>query len=135
MKNDHQKSEGIKNVSVFQESSHSDDQYKVLCYRCGLSNHTAKDCRRILCEICGFYNHGTFEYKKCLPWNYGPELCATQVEEHSFFYIEECIDPRVALEKASTVVITVTSCTANAKNIEFEFMNVTPKIWILIIRN
>ena len=29
VKNDHQKSEGIKNVSVFQESSHSDDQYNV----------------------------------------------------------------------------------------------------------
>jgi len=45
------------------------------------------------------------------------------VEEHSFFYVEECIDPRVALEKGSTAVITVTSGTANAKNIEFEFMN------------
>ena len=94
-----------------------------MCDRCGLSNHTAKDCHRVLCEICGFYNHSTFECKKCLPWNYGPELCATQVEEHSFFYVEECIDPRVALEKGSTAVITVTSGTANAKNIEFEFMN------------
>jgi hypothetical protein len=37
--------------------------------------------------------------------------------------MEECIDPRVALEKASTAVITVTCGTANAKNIEFEFMN------------
>ena len=123
VKNDHQKCEGTKNASVLQESSHSDDQYTVICDRCGLSNHTAKDCRRILCEICGFYNHSTFECKKCLPWNYGPELCATQVEEQSFFYIEECIDPRVALEKASTAVITVTSGNANAKNIEFEFMN------------
>jgi hypothetical protein len=67
MKSDHQKSEGTKITSVIQESSHSDDQYNVMCDRCGLCNHTAKDCRRILCEICGFYNHSTFDCKKCLP--------------------------------------------------------------------
>jgi hypothetical protein len=32
-------------------------------------------------------------------------LCAAQVEDQSFFYIDECIDPRVAQEKASTTVI------------------------------
>lgn len=29
---------------------------------------------------------------------FGPELCATQVEDQSFMFIEECIDPRVTKE-------------------------------------
>ena len=95
----------------------------VACEFCGLFNHASLDCRRMLCEICGFTNHNTFDCKKCLPWNYGPELCATQVEEQSFFFIEECIDSRVAIEKASTAVIKVVEGNANAKQIEFEFMN------------
>jgi hypothetical protein len=58
-----------------------------------------------------------------LPWNYGPELCATQIEDKSFFYIKECIDPRVAREKSSTAVITVVSGAINASLIEREFSN------------
>jgi hypothetical protein len=53
----------------------------------------------------------------------GPELCAAQVEDQSFFYIEECIDQRVAQEKASIMVITVVSGTVTAKHIELEFMD------------
>jgi hypothetical protein len=95
----------------------------VVCEFCGLFNHASQDCRRMLCEICGFTNHNMFDCKRCLPWNYGPKLCATQVEEQSFFLIEECIDPRVAIEKASIAVIKVIEGNANAKQIEFEFMN------------
>jgi hypothetical protein len=36
-----------------------------------------KDCRRILCEIYGYSNHSTYECKRCVLWNIGPELCAT----------------------------------------------------------
>ena len=58
-----------------------------------------------------------------MPWNVGPELCAAQVEDESFFYIDECIDARVAKEKSSTTVITVIRGAVNAKQIELEFMN------------
>jgi hypothetical protein len=53
----------------------------------------------------------------------GPELCAAQVEDHSFFFIDECIDPSVAKEKSSTTVITIMRGVVNAKQIEMEFMN------------
>ena len=53
----------------------------------------------------------------------GLELCAAQVEDQSFFFIDECIDPRVATENASTTVISVKSGSVNAKQIELEFMN------------
>lgn len=101
----------------------ADTKTKIPCENCGMLNHTANECRRILCEICGFSNHSTYDCKRCLPWNVGPELCAAQVEDQSFFFIDECIDPRVALEKASTTVISVKSGTVNAKHIELEFMN------------
>lgn len=61
--------------------------------------------------------------RKCLPWNYGPELYATQVEDQSFFYIEECIDPRATREKSSIAVISVVSGDVNARLIEMEFAN------------
>jgi hypothetical protein len=62
-------------------------------------------------------------------------LCATQVEDQSFFYIEECIDPRIAREKASTAVITVLSGAVNAKMIEVEFMNlIGTDSWRWIVR-
>lgn len=96
---------------------------RVPCGSCGLFNHATRDCRQIACEICGFNNHSTFDCKRCVPWNMGPELCAAQVEDQSFFYIEECIDPRVVKEKASTAVITVVSGMVTAKQIEMEFMN------------
>jgi hypothetical protein len=53
----------------------------------------------------------------------GLKLCAAQVEDQSFFYIEECIDPRVAMEKSSTTVITVVTGVVNAKQLELEFMD------------
>lgn len=93
------------------------------CEKCGLPNHSTQECRRFACELCGLNNHITYDCKKCIPWNVGPELCATQVEDQSFFYIEECIDPRVAREKASIAVISVTSGAVNAKQLEMEFMN------------
>lgn len=65
---------------------------RVACDICGFFNHSTKDCRRNCCEICGFNNHSTFDCKRCLSWYVGPELCAAQVEDQSFFYIEECID-------------------------------------------
>ena len=96
---------------------------KLACENCGLFNHNTKDCKRSSCEICGLSNHSTFECKNCLAWNYGPELCATQVEDQSFFFIDELIDSRVAREKACTVVMTVVTGSVNAKQIEHEFMN------------
>ena len=96
---------------------------KIACEKCGLFNHNTKDCRRSTCEICGFSNHSTFECKNCLAWNYGPKLCATQVEDQSFFFIDEYIDSRVAREKACTVVMTVVTGSVNAKQIEHKFMN------------
>lgn len=38
-----------------------------------------------------------------------PELCATQVEDQSFFFIEGDIDPRMAREQECTAVVTITS--------------------------
>lgn len=96
---------------------------RVACERCGMFNHSTQGCRRQFCERCGFANHSTFDCKKCLPWNYGPELCATQVEDQSLFFIDECIDPRVAKEKSSTAVISVVSGDVSAKLIEMEFTN------------
>jgi hypothetical protein len=37
----------------------------------------------------------------------GSELCATQVEDQSFFFIDESIDNRMIKEKSSTTVIYV----------------------------
>jgi hypothetical protein len=59
------------------------------CAFCHFKNHLTKDCRhRFPCDICGCDDHVVFDCKKCLPWNFGPELCAAQVEDQSFFYIE-----------------------------------------------
>lgn len=49
-------------------------------------------------------------------------MCHTS-RRSEFFYIDECIDPRVAKEKASTVVIFVVAGAVNAKQIKLEFMN------------
>lgn len=56
--------------------------------------------------------------------NCGPELCATQVEDQSFFFIDELIDPRVTREKDCTAVITILTGQATGKDIEREFMNI-----------
>lgn len=102
----------------------SDNSHGMIqCGKCGLHNHETKDCRRVMCELCGLSNHSIFDCKKGIPWNFGPELCVAQVEDQSFFYIDECIDSRVAQEKASIAVISVISGIVTAKQIELEFMN------------
>jgi len=53
-----------------------------------------------------------------MAWNLGPKLCAAQVEDQNFFYIEELVDPRVAREKDSTAIISVISGQASGKQIE-----------------
>jgi hypothetical protein len=69
---------------------------RTTCEVCRLFNHATKDCRRLFCDICGLHNHVTYDCKRCVPWNTDIELCSAQVEDQSFFFIEECIDPRVA---------------------------------------
>lgn len=59
----------------------------------------------------------------CIPWNSAPELCATQVEDQSFLFIEENIDPRVAKEKESFAIITIVKGEATCKQIEQAFTN------------
>lgn len=93
------------------------------CQICGYNNHSTSECRRMLCEICGCNTHVTYDCINCLPWNYGPELCAAQVEGQGFFHIDEIIDPKVAREKASTAVISIISGSVSAKDIEHMFMN------------
>jgi hypothetical protein len=63
-----------------------------------------------------------YDCKICLPWNLGPELCATQVEDQSFFYIDELVDPRIAREKDSTAIISIINGQATSKQMEQEFM-------------
>ena len=71
-----------------------------------------------------------FDCKKCLPWNFGLELCAAQVEDQSFFYIEEKVDNRMIKEKSSTAIITVIQGNVGEKQIELEFMNMLGKnLW------
>lgn len=101
------------------------------CDFCHLKNHLTRDCRhRFSCETCGGDDHTVFYCKKCLPWNLGPELCAAQVEDQSFFYIEESIDTRMIRERSSTAVISVVQGTVGEKQIEQEFVNLVGKnIW------
>lgn len=59
------------------------------CRHCGLRNHTSENClTKTQCEICGYNNHITIECKREPLGNMGPELCAAQVEDQSFFYME-----------------------------------------------
>jgi hypothetical protein len=51
-------------------------------------------------------------------WNTGPEFCAAQMEDQSFFFIEECIDPRLAKEKENIGVTSIIEGHAIAKQIE-----------------
>lgn len=101
------------------------------CKFCGLHNHLSEDCRRKpQCELCGYNNHNTFECRREPLWNFGPELCAAQVEDQSFFYIDEVIDARVSMEKSSTAIITVIKGEANARQIEAEFKHIdNNKVW------
>jgi hypothetical protein len=97
-------------------------QNRIACEICGLFNHATKDCRRMLCEICGYNNHIACDCHQCVPWNIGPKLCAAQVEDQSFFFIEECVDPRMAKYKENIGVISVLEGKATAKQIERQFM-------------
>lgn len=73
-----------------------------------LNNHFTRECRHSFpCEICGCDDHVIYQCKRCVPWNMGSELCATQVEDQSFFFIDESIDNRMIKEKSSTTVIYV----------------------------
>jgi len=54
----------------------------------------------------------------------GPELCAAQVNDQSFFYIDENIDPKTSREEACIAVITGVRGEVNAKQIEAEFRSV-----------
>jgi hypothetical protein len=97
---------------------------RIACEICGLFNHATRDCRRLICEICGYNNHTTYDCKRCIPWNTGPEHCAALVEDQSFFFIEECTDPRVSREKESIVVISIVQGHATRKQVEQELMHV-----------
>ena len=99
-------------------------QNRVACENCGLFNHVTRVCRKVLCEICGFNNHTAYDCKRCVSWNTSPELCAAQVEDRSFFFIEELIDPRVSREKESIAVISIVQGHATGKQIEQQFMHV-----------
>lgn len=94
------------------------------CDICGLQNHETRDYRRLHCEIYGMNNHMAYDCKRFIPWNCGPELCATQVEDQSFFFIEEDIDPRMAREKDTTAVVSIVKGKASGKDIEMEFKNI-----------
>lgn len=58
-----------------------------------------------------------------MPWNAGPELCATHVGDQSFFYINEKIDSKMIKEKPSTTIITVVQGEVDEKQIEMKFKN------------
>jgi rubredoxin len=92
---------------------------RMACFVCGLKNHTTEECRRnLFCELCGFANHTTTDWKREPFWNVGPDLCAAQVTNQSFFYIDENIDPKASREKASTAIITVSRGVLTSKQIE-----------------
>jgi hypothetical protein len=91
---------------------------KVACEIYGLFNHTTRECRRMVCEICGYNNHKAYDCRRCVTWNTGPEFCAAQMEDQSFFFIEECIDPRLAKEKENIGVTSIIEGHAIAKQIE-----------------
>ncbi|KAG2602427.1 hypothetical protein PVAP13_5KG678600 [Panicum virgatum] len=98
---------------------------RLACTICGLKNHSTGECRRnMFYELCGFANHTILDCKREPFWNVGPELCAAQVMNQSFFYIDENIDPKVVREKASTAIITVRKGELSAKQIENEFKTV-----------
>lgn len=113
-----QEKEGNKLESETSQKNSNSGQDRIACEICGLFSHATKDCRRMLCEICGFNNHITYDCHRCVPWNVGPELCAAQVEDQSFFFIEECIDPRLAKEKEIIGIISILEGKATARQIE-----------------
>ena len=100
-------------------------QLKPACNFCGLRNHTSEECkRRNACELCGFNNHESYDCHREPLWNLGPELCAAQVPNQSFFYIDEHVDQKLKREKASTAIVTVINGVMSAKQIEGEFRRI-----------
>lgn len=51
-------------------------------------------------------------------------MCAAQVSNQSFFYIDENIDPKTSREKSSTAIITVSRGDLTSKQLENEFKSV-----------
>lgn len=121
---DNQGNNSQKTDEVPPNTSNNDNpaQNRTSCEICGFFNHLTKDCRRLQCEICGYNNHTTYDYKRCVLWNTGPELCVAQVEDQSFFFIEENIDPRISREKECIGVINIIQGHATAKQVEQQFM-------------
>ena len=73
------------------------------------------------CELCGFNNHDSYDCRREPLWNFGPELCASQVPDQSFFFIDEHVDHKLMKEKASTAIVSVINGVMTAKQIEGEF--------------
>lgn len=108
---------------------------KEVCEICGYTNHTTRECRQMFYEICNCYTHTTYDCVNCLPWNFGPELCAAQVEGRSFFHIDEIIDSKISRERASITMIMVLLGKVSAKDIEHMFMNLlSANAWRWIAR-
>jgi len=120
--------DGNKPGQTMQQSA--DNQFRptpgrLACAVCGLRNHTTEECRQnLLYELCGFANHTTLHCKREPLWNVGPELCAAQVNNQSFFYIDENIDPKASREKARIAIITVSRGELTTKQLENDFKNV-----------
>jgi hypothetical protein len=74
--------------------------------------------------MCALNNHNAYNCRREPLWNLGPELCAAQVPNQSFFFIDEHIDQKVLRERASTAIITVTRGEMTAKQLEMEFGNI-----------
>jgi len=106
-------------------------QTKIGCDFCGLKNHSTVECKkRNACELCGLNNHASLDCKREPLWNLGLELCAAQVPDQGFFYIEEQLDQKTIREKASTTIITVINGTLTARQIEVEFRRIVgADIW------
>ncbi|CAO2150011.1 unnamed protein product [Urochloa humidicola] len=130
-KHNDENSAKVKDMGVDQEKPEGKIPSKTGCSFCGLKNHSTEECKKKnACELCGLNSHGAFECRREPLWNFGPELCAAQVPDQSFFFIEEQIDHRALKEKSSTAIITVTNGEINARQIEQEFRNIlSPDLW------
>ncbi|CAN6320856.1 unnamed protein product [Urochloa humidicola] len=106
MVNDQQKktadeSDKAKEPMDEQEKTEGKIPMKFGCNFCGLKNHSTEECKKKnACELCGLNSHGAFDCRREPLWHFGPELCAAQVPDQSFFYIEEQVDVRALKEKS-----------------------------------
>lgn len=95
------------------------------CTHFGLKNHRTEECqKKKACEMCVLHSYDSYDYRREPLWNLGPELCAAQVHDQSFFYMDEHTDLRASREKASTTIITVIASELSARQIEQEFHNI-----------